>query len=244
MEIQVSLISEAKQLGAAYFGIANLAPSCQGAVTPYEAKLITEFPVAVSIGVPLSDAVINSLANQSDRFALQNYRYHAFDMVDPLLNIIILRLSNILMENGFLALSVPPGKTMDTDKHYGLFSHKMAANLAGLGWIGKSCLLITPDRGPRVRWGTILTNAPLATDKPIQEEHCGNCLLCVEGCPAHAFTGQTFKTYEGREVRMDVAKCYHYVQVERMNTIGVNVCGLCVYVCPFGRGTDNTVRIA
>jgi len=242
MEVQTSLANKAKTLGAVYFGVADLALASGGAITPYEAKLLTEFPLAVSIGVLLSDAVVNSLTSQSDRFALQNYRFHAFDMVNPLINIIILRLSHILMENGFLALSVPPGKTMDTDKHYGLFSHKMAANLAGLGWIGKSCLLVTPDRGPRVRWGTILTNAPLSPGKPIQAEHCGTCTLCVEGCPANAFTGQAFNPSEAREARMDVAKCYHYVQVERMNTIGVNACGLCVYVCPFGRRKDNTAK--
>jgi epoxyqueuosine reductase QueG len=33
--------------------------------------------------------------------------------------------------------------------------------LAGLGWIGKSCSLISPHFGPRLRLVTVLTNAPL-----------------------------------------------------------------------------------
>ena len=43
----------------------------------------------------------------------------------------------------------------------GHLSHKLVAHLAGLGRIGRSCLLLTPGAGPRVRLATVLTNAPL-----------------------------------------------------------------------------------
>ncbi len=177
---------------------------------------------------------MDSIEVQSDSFALQNYRYHIYEVVNPLINAITLRLSHILMEGDFLALPVPASQTLDPERHYGLFSNKMAASLAGIGWIGKSCLLITADRGPRVRWGTVLTDAPLSPGEAMPGKGCAECKLCVEICPAGAFSGKPFLPSEPREERMDTGKCYRWL-LERKNTIGTSTCGLCVYVCPFGR---------
>ena len=65
----------------------------------------------------------------------------------------------------------------------------MAATSAGLGWIGKNGLLINPDHGPRLSLATVLTDAPLRPDEPIEQCLCGECTLCVEHCPSRAITG-------------------------------------------------------
>ncbi len=237
MKLQSKLEKEARAMGAAYFGVADLALTRHGCITPYEEKLVSQFPRAISIGVPLSRAVVDGIGDQSDSFALQNYRFHSYEAVNPLLTAISLNMMQMLMREGFLALPVPPARPyMDQEGLYGLFSNKMAASLSGLGWIGKSCLLITPDRGPRVRWVTVLTDAPLSPGKPLTGEGCGECAICVESCPAGAFTGRPFAPSEPREARMDVKKCHLFMEVERKNSIGVNACGICLYICPFGRG--------
>jgi len=131
-------------------------------------------------------------------------------------------------------MPVPASKTIDEEKFIGSFSHKMATHLAGLGWIGKNCLLITPQNGPRVRWATILTNAPLQTTGESREDQCGSCVQCVEICPVKAFTGQPFRENEPRNVRFDAGKCDRYLtRLEEQDDPGV--CGLCLYICPFGR---------
>ena len=89
------------------------------------------------------------------------------------------------------------------DRQLGFFSHKLAAHLAGLGWIGKSCLLVTLEVGPRVRWASVLTDAPLMAGEPL-EERCGECRGCVEVCPAGAFSGRSFFFDEPRAARFDV----------------------------------------
>jgi len=86
-----------------------------------------------------------------------------------------------------------------------------------------------------VRWGTVLTDAPLAPGRPIEAGGCGDCNVCVEACPPHAFTGRPFHMTEPREVRMDVQKCYQQLFEVRRKEVGLNACGVCVYVCPFGR---------
>ena len=238
MIFQRKLEKDARAMGAAYFGIADLHLCYNGVITPYEQELTSKFPFAISVGVPLSNALVDSIAGQSDPFALQNYRYYCFEMLNHLLNTIILKLSSSIMQSGYLALTVPPGKTLDNENHYGLFSNKMAASLAGLGWVGKSCLLITPDRGPRVRWGTILTDMSLTPGKPMQGQNCGECRICVKACPAGAFTGRPFTPSEPRDKRMDPKKCYYHIHEEQKRNTGVEACGLCVYICPFGRRTD------
>ncbi len=61
---------------------------------------------------------------------------------------------------------------------------------AGLGSIGKNRLLISPQFGPRVRFGAILTDAELASGKPVAENFCTDCDLCVESCPTGALKSE------------------------------------------------------
>ena len=125
-------------------------------------------------------------------------------------------------------------RSVDERRLCGVFSNKLAAHMAGLGWIGKSCLLVTPEAGPRVRWATVLTDAPLeATGRPM-DDRCGDCEACVEICPAGAFTGRPFREEEPREARFIAHRCKAYFR--RMEeTRDPAVCGLCLYVCPHGR---------
>lgn len=132
---------------------------------------------------------------------------------------------------------MPASKTVDPDKFIGVFSHKLAANLAGLGWIGKSCLLITPDYGPRIRLATILTDAPLKASSMISSK-CGNCMECVNICPAKAFTGASFNPLEPREARFNPNLHRDYSK-KREEKLGEGICGLCVYICPYGRPRKN-----
>ena len=74
-------------------------------------------------------------------------------------------------------------------KLYALFNHKMAATSAGIGWVGKNGLLISPEHGPRLSLATVLTDAPLAPDAPVEAGRCGECTLCRDHCPSGAITG-------------------------------------------------------
>jgi epoxyqueuosine reductase len=125
---------------------------------------------------------------------------------------------------------------VDEERLCGLFSHKLAAHLAGLGWIGKSCLLVTPEAGPRVRWATLLTDAPLRVTGEPMEERCGGCQQCVDICPAQAFSGEPFREQEPRNVRFAARKCREY-QNRLAEAMGVSTCGMCLYFCPHGRST-------
>lgn len=85
---------------------------------------------------------------------------------------------------------------------------RIAAYLCGLGEIGFSKMLLTPQFGPRQRIGIIITEAELEPD-PIYSGPplCNRCLACVRECPGKAFDpSKTVKvTLAGHEVEwMDI----------------------------------------
>jgi len=223
----------AENWGADFFGVAELYPA-RDEIFEQGGAVIAEYPRAISIGIALLDTIVDQLPQRAERAVAINYQHHGYDLINQRLDLISSRLSSVIQSDGYKALPVPASKTIDDEKLVAAFSHKMGAHLAGLGWIGKNCLLITPERGPRVRWATILTDAPLKVTEEAMEDDCGDCQKCVEICPVNAFTGQPFREHEAREARFDAGKCDRYLtRLEEQNQVGV--CGLCLYICPYGR---------
>lgn len=101
--------------------------------------------------------------------------------------------------------------------------------------LASSCLLITPENGPRVRWVSILTDAPLQpTGEEIMEPQCGECTACADICPVNAIKGRIFTEDEPREIRFDAHKCEAYLN-PLVSAGKLYVCGMCLYACPYGR---------
>lgn len=96
----------------------------------------------------------------------------------------------------------------DADAKATALPHKKVALMAGLGWIGKSNLLVTQAYGSALCMCSILTNAPLpAQNNPIMEPMCGECTVCKEICPAKVIHGMKWKPGMKRELIVDVYHC-------------------------------------
>jgi len=88
-----------------------------------------------------------------------------------------------------LVISAAGGKWVDSEgrkEQFGYISLKHAAELAGLGVIGKNCLLTNPQYGNLLWFSAILTDAKLLPDEKAQFIMCDNCNKCVEACPVGA----------------------------------------------------------
>ena len=231
--MEESLRKLAIELGADFYGVADLVPARE-AVREQGGEDIARYSLAVSIGIALPNSIVDQLPRRAERAVTVNYYLHCYDVINLRLDIITSRLGSFLERQGYAALPLPASMRVDDERICGSFSHKLAAHLAGLGWIGKSCLLVTPEVGPRARWSTVVTDAPLlATGGPL-DERCGDCTDCVDICPQQAFTGRPFHPGEPREARYDARKCERYLQVVG-GTAGRVACGMCIYVCPHGR---------
>jgi len=87
---------------------------------------------------------------------------------------------------------------------------RIAAFLCGLGEIGYSKVLLTPEFGPRQRVGIVITDVELEPD-PIYDgpKLCNKCMACVKECPGGAISGtKTVKvTLAGHEVEWGELDC-------------------------------------
>lgn len=233
-----------KDQGVDFFGVADLAPA-HDAILRQGGPAIASFPRSLSFGLALRSEIVERLPGRADPAVAIMYRRDGYELVNERLDCLSDRVATWLQKRGHRAMAVPASRRTDSIRVCGAFSHKLAARLAGLGWIGKSCLLVTPEVGPRVRWTTVLTDAPLDVGTAPLEEQCGNCRACVEICPVRAFTGRPFRVDEPREARYDAGKCDRYFQWMRRRDPSTAVCGLCLYVCPYGRsaGAPLTTRL-
>lgn len=59
------------------------------------------------------------------------------------------------------------------------------AQRAGIGWVGKSSMILTPGFGPWVLLGSVVTDAVLPTSEPMVR-NCGTCDACIPACPTGA----------------------------------------------------------
>lgn len=104
---------------------------------------------------------------------------------------------------------------------------------AGLGWIGRQSLLITPEYGSFVLLGEIVMNEKCNDyDRPLVSVGCGECRRCVEACPNGAV----------KERHIDTSRCISCATIECRtgesccDTHGwVFGCDECQTVCPYNK---------
>jgi epoxyqueuosine reductase QueG len=220
----------ARNWGADFFGVADLTPF-RGAPTIPE-DLLDPFERAVSLGVALSRSIFDNLVDGPD----PPYSHH-YLTANALLDRIAFRLTGAIQKAGGAALPIPASQMRDDVLWRGAISHKAVARMAGLGWQGKSLLLVNPDVGPRLRLVTILTSLPLSPDQPLANR-CGKCMECSKACPAGAIKGTPWgEGYSRREDAWDPKKCTDHLinEFSKRPDVVPLICGLCIKACPFGR---------
>ncbi|MGQ9693526.1 MAG: hypothetical protein ACUVWV_02150 [Thermodesulfobacteriota bacterium] len=130
-------------------------------------------------------------------------------------------LASFFHKEGYQCLPLPAAGC-PTDQRFlkAIFSYKHAAQLAGLGVIGRHGLLITPQFGPRVRLACLLTSAEVEPSRPRGDNFCLDCAACIRACPAQAL--QMSKAEE--QYAMNKFACRTYRQA------GLT-CSICLKTC-------------
>lgn len=66
---------------------------------------------------------------------------------------------------------------------------RAAAARAGVGWIGRSTMVLSPGHGPWLLLGSVITDADLASTRAMTRT-CGTCVACLPACPTGAITAE------------------------------------------------------
>ncbi|MDI9644193.1 MAG: 4Fe-4S dicluster domain-containing protein [Candidatus Verstraetearchaeota archaeon] len=237
-ELTEKICGTAISAGASICGIADLRllrgiPTCE--------LDLDKFKYAVAYGVALPTSAVESITVEGPG---RLYAW-AYKTANSLLDLIGIRISCFVSEVGGESLVIPSSMRVDIGNELGHVSHKAFALAAGLGWIGRNNLLVTPEFGPRVRLGTVLTDLELEPGSPMMNR-CGDCRLCVTSCPSHALSFAEFEVRpSSREAILDLKRCSSRLKTMKellskkagAGDYAAEICGVCIKVCPYGKKT-------
>jgi epoxyqueuosine reductase len=106
---------------------------------------------------------------------------------------------------------------------------------AGIGWHGKSTMLINEGLGTWFFLAEVFTTLELSADKPAQDR-CGTCVRCIQACPTGAITAPH---------KLDARRCVSYLTIELKGAIPLELrpligdrifgCDDCLDACPWNR---------
>jgi epoxyqueuosine reductase QueG len=214
------LKSFARSRGVDLVGIADLGmlEGMPVGTAPDPAGFLRKYPYAIVLG-----AQLDKLGKKASGTEVSLYLEKA-----------ALEVMAYLEEKDHRVLIVHTEDEFDPVNRLGLLSLKVLAKAAGLGWQGRSLLIVSPEYGPIHRWIAVLTTMELQADSPIPNR-CGDCSVCVDQCPQGALTLVPFEDHpDHREDVLDISLCR-----------GCDGCKVCLIVCPWTRAARalNTERL-
>lgn len=214
------LSTAARRIGVDLFGTALIDEDHRLRFHESIGEIARSLPWAVSMGIRLSAPVLKTVLTAPTWTYYSHYR-----QVNIALDQAALFIAGEIQREGFAALPIPASQILDWDQLEAHLSHREIAGLAGLGWVGRNNLLITPEFGSQVRLVTVLTDMELPAQSGAHAGgDCGTCRACVKMCPVEAIDD------DPAEFNLDkcAAQLRRFAKSEKINTM---ICGLCIKVC-------------
>ena len=223
-----TVLRRARALGASVVGFAPVGRWAEHGEVPEAYRPDSIWPPArtvVTFGVPMLLPIIDSTPSI-------NYQ-ELYNTANRLLDDLGYRLSVWLTDRGHPSFFLPRDGYGSLEvllaKPFAAFSHVMSAKYAGMGTIGLSHNIITPEYGPRLRLGSIFTTAALPGAPVRTDDACNGCRVCERLCPAGALEHRD----DALIGKFDKAACTrHHITLRGEKHWP---CGICVKVCPVGQ---------
>ena len=186
--------------------------------------LSPDHPTAISILMRVDPLVVRGLRHGPTPDYQQEYERLNLAL-DDATGILV----DVLHVHGHSAERIPATiEKVNGDKP---FPHKTAATSAGLGWIGKTALFVSPEFGPAVRLATVFTDLELPYGEPVVDSGCGTCRACVDACPAGCGRDVAWSPGMPRDQIFDAAACRHHMA--QLTSVDADICGICIAACPY-----------
>ena len=172
----------------------------------------------VAVAIPVPAPIVENI-----NIAPTIEYYQMYHTMNAQLDDIVETGAAYLREKGFNAHANTKKSLVVNDDLRTMFPYKTVATRAGLGWIGKSCLMVTEDYGSAVRLSSLFTDAPLVPSKPVTESRCGKCRKCVDACPGQAIIGETWTAEMPREKLLHAHICKEMVLCQDLKQIKMRI---------------------
>jgi epoxyqueuosine reductase len=214
--IKNELKDHLKNLGASLVGFADL-----GNV---DTSIFNNMNYGIAFGIKMESTIIEAI----NEGPTKEY-YEEYSKINKDLDNIVVSCVQYIERQGYNAIGQTSTYVTSDNNLTTPIPHKTVATQAGLGWIGKNTLLITPEYGSAIRISSVIT------DMPISESKCGECNKCAIACPASAISGISWDISSTRDELLDTFKCRKKARELSKERIGIEIslCGKCIEVCPF-----------
>lgn len=244
-----SVKSFAMERGASMVGIASVDRFTGSPRGHAPDELLEGARSVIVMGVRLLPALVDwprlftdseLIPHDARQLVAQNYVYMkaGYHVVNAKLEQMALEMSLWLEKSGFRSLYFPAtygdyASIMEqVPGLYAPFSHRHAAVRAGLGEFGMNNLVITPRYGPRIRFISAITTAPLEPDPLLKKKLClgEQCSLCIKHCKTGALRPAGYSQEVALDILNQVDKDLCYRKHGESGCIGA-----CLRECPVGK---------
>jgi len=221
LELKEKVKQKAKQIGMDLIGITDLERLKN---TPKGYRAIDYLPNAKSVIVVGCHFPDGSVENW--KRTPSSYQYYCYALINKELGKACFYISKLVESAGYKCFPIVPtghSKNMDHKKMMGEFSHRHAAVAAGLGEFGLNRLVITPQYGNRVRFCSIITEAPLPPDEMYKGPPlCDRCKKCIKICPGKCLDESKLLKCTIGNRSFEYATLYHFKCFYHLLGLGKN----------------------
>ena len=219
---------EAREFGATAFGVGDLR-LFEGADPKRDPKMICPKARAIiGFGIPVPRGLYRTMKDGSQFYTYTTVGVKAID--EEYFEMFLFRMASVIEDEGYDAClqrtvpnlrvqgdkSVNPETVGVYELQYAspveagkpppdvLIDFGTAAKACGIGVPGRNGRIINRKCGPMMRYAFVITDAPLETNAPLDEDLCAGCEACARACD-----GGCIDPAKG----LDTHKCWqHYSQ--------------------------------
>lgn len=236
-QIKDRLLNRCREMEIPLIGVADVARWVDPPFSPwmpsefFPQAIFPEAQSVIVIGLPIPLPVLETSPSIWYR--------ELYTTVNILLDQFTYRLAGFLTREGYPSVPVPRdgygsiGVLLKNPVAF--FSQRHAAFLAGLGNFGINNMILTPEFGPRVRFGSVLTAASLPPDPLRVDPFCIRCMRCVHLCPSFALAKEDYPAGT-----TDKYACASWS--DQLHKRYISPCGICIKVCPVGNDREQFSR--
>jgi len=178
-------------------------------------------------GLRMSDALMQLAPTKLGNRA-QYYMYQLKSLLQG-------QLQNFLRTLGYMGLG-------EVSKYNALGIAPAFAVMTGMGELSRIGHVLTPEFGLRQRVFKLITDLPLAPDKPVDfgaMKFCRTCKKCADNCPPKAISNETEPSWDtrGKPYHSPGVKAWYWPQEKcQIYWRRIEECSICYGVCPLSKG--------